>query len=476
MTGSAFDPAEFRATGHGLVDILADYLERAQRGDAMPVLPTVDPDELLAQVSGEFPEDPTDDFLGLLRQLVDRSNHLHHPGYIGHQVATVLPQAALAELTHALLNNGMAVYEMGQLQTVMERRVIEFFARAFGWDDSAGGVMTHGGSLGNLTALLAARQSKSGHDVWTEGQREACAVLVSDQAHYCVARAVQVMGWGADGAIRVATDERFHVRRDALERGMEAAAARGRRVLAVVASSCSTATGSFDPLEEVADFCAEHDLWLHVDGAHGAPLVLSATHAHKLAGIERADSVVCDLHKLMSMPALVTAVLFRDGRKSHEAFAQEASYLFRDADPEREWFDVGRRTLECTKRAMGATAYILLRSLGTRCFREHVDRLVGLATTFAGLVRDAADFELACEPEANIVCFRHTPTGFAGDLDALQGRVRTRVLEAGAFYIVQTALRGAKWLRVTVMNPMTDEARLVALLEEVRQAAGDRAG
>ncbi len=435
------------------------------------MLESVAPDELLDRVPREFGPAPNGSLLDCLEPVLRHSNHLHHPGYVGHQVSVPLPEAALVELVSALLNNGMAVYEMGQVQSIMERHVLTFLAERIDFGEEADGVLTHGGSLGNLTALLAARQAKAGHDVWSEGASEQLGVLVSAQAHYCVARAVQCMGWGTQGAIAVDVDDAFHMTREAAEAALVAARARGIRVIAIVASCCSTATGSFDPLAELADLAKEQDLWLHVDGAHGASLALSPRYVGRIAGIHRADSVVWDLHKLMALPALNTAVLFRQGQRSYEAFAQEASYLFGSADPRDDWFDIGRRTLECTKRAMGTAAYLALQIHGTDLFRDNVERLLELTAEFAAMIDATPDFERAHDPEANILCFRHCPHDGpqAGpDLDAHQDNLRAQVLAAGRFYLVKTRLSGSTWLRVTLMNTATRSTDLQALLFALR--------
>ncbi len=466
----AFNPESFRSTGHRWVDQIAGYLDRAATGQEMPVLPFTLPAEMLAGVESDFPSEPSGDLLARIETLIANSNHLHHPRYMGHQVATVLPQAALVEATNAILNNGMAVYEMGPVQTAMERRVVAYLSEILGYPEDADGILTHGGSVGNLTALLAARQAKAGHDVWTDGQREPFAVLVSEQAHYCISRAVQIMGWGTAGAIAVATDDEFRMTHEALRAGYELAEQQGRRVLAVVASSCTTATGSFDPLEEVAAFCQANDLWFHVDGAHGASLAFSKKHGGRLTGIEHADSVVWDLHKLALMPALVTAVLFREGRRSYESFAQEASYLFESVDSEFEWSDVGRRTLECTKRGMGVTAFLMMQTYGTRMFGENVDKLIDLTQHFAVIVDETEDFEIATMPEANILCFRYKLTR-CGDIDDLNRRLRDQMLRSEEFYIVQTQLGGTTWLRITIMNPATRLHDLEQLLVRLRELA-----
>ena len=172
---------------------------------------------------------------------------------------------------------------------------------------------------------------------------------------------------------------------------------------------------------------------------------------------------------MMGLPALGTAVLFRNGERSYEAFAQQAGYLFQDGERGERWFDLGQRTLECTKRSMGVTAYAALAGLGTRLFEENVDRLVDLTQASADLLEGEPDFELATRPQANILCFRHRTEG-AADLDAHQARLREAVVRRGDFYLVQARLRGELWLRVTLMNPLTTLEDLRRLLAELRGA------
>jgi len=469
---AAFDAAAFREQGHRTVEQLAAYLQRAQHGTGMPVLPPSDPDAMSAAWPEAFGEGPAGRFDDLLERVLAGSNHLHHPRYVGHQVTAPLPLAALCDLVAALLNNGMAVYEMGPVSTAMERSVLQWMARQVGFSASAAGILTSGGSVGNLTALLAARQARAGFDAWNAGHGGGppLAVLAADQAHYSVQRAVQIMGWGRDGLVAVETDGRFRLRPEGLPDALRRAQRAGRRVIAVVANACSTATGTFDPLEPIADFCAAHDLWLHVDAAHGASALLSPKHRALLSGIERADSVVWDAHKMLLMPALVTAVLFRDGQRSYAAFAQDAAYLFAEQPADEQWFNGAVRTLECTKRMMSLKLYAALSLCGTRLFADYVSATFDLAQRFAARLTAASDFELPVEPESNIVCFRHTPTA-AGDLDRLQERIRRRLLGDGSFYLVQTRLPTGLYLRTTLINPFTSDDDLAALITAVRRAA-----
>jgi L-2,4-diaminobutyrate decarboxylase len=404
-----------------------------------------------------------------LPEILARSNDLLHPRYVGHQCTTALPLAALGGLAGQFLNNGSAVYEMGPVNVAMERNLIRWMAGLAGWNDGADGVFTSGGSIGNLTALLAARQAAAEGNVWKRGvgSEPPLAVLVSEQCHYSVRRAAAVIGLGEDASVPVSVDGRFHMTPEGCGRAYDDAVRRGRRPIALVANACSTATGSYDDLDAAAAFARARGLWLHVDGAHGAAALLSNKYKHLLRGLERSDSFIWDAHKNMLMPALITGVVFREGRRSYEAFSQRASYLF-EKEPLEEWYNFAQRTLECTKTMMGLRLFISLAAYGTDFFAGYITAMYDLARDFARLIRDAGDFETAVEPESNIVCFRFLKKGET-DLDGLQKRIRRAMLEKGSFYIVQTELSGRHWLRCTLINPRTTLADLEALLAEIRK-------
>ncbi len=471
----AYDPELFRRESAELGALLASYLERAQ-ARALPVLPPGDPAELCRIYASDFSQPGGGGALELVQQALERANHLHHPRYVGHQVTAPLPEAALLELVSALSNNGAAVFEMGPVEVAMERALVGWMSGLLGLGARADGIFTSGGSAGNLTALLAARQEKAGFDVWGGGVHAGppLCMLVADQAHYSVKRSLQIAGLGEGGVELVPVDERFKLRPELLPEARIRAEARGRKVIGVVASAGSTATGAYDPLEPIADFCHEHELWLHVDGAHGASVALSPKLRPLLAGVERADSVVWDAHKMLLMPALVTAVLFRDGSRSYESFAQQASYLFGEVTPEEQWFNFASRTLECTKRFMVLPLYATLARRGASFFAAYVEHTFDLASRFAREIQGSADFELAVEPEANIVCFRHVPKSAppaARELDRLQAEIRARLLASGKYYVVQTRLPRGLFLRTTIINPLTTENDLSSLLDEVRSIA-----
>ena len=471
---AAFDPEAFRLLGHQVVDRLAAQLSQVHRREG-PVLPNLTPATACAAWPGNFPAQPGGAPLALLEQVLASSNQLHHPRYVGHQVTSPLPWSALVDFVGAFLNNGTAIFEMGPVSTAMERAFAKWFAGRVGFDvQRADGFLTHGGSAGNLTAMLAARQHSAPWDVWEKGAGEGgkLRLICSDQTHYSARRSAQVMGLGAQAVDVVATDEAYRMRPEALRAALGKAKVAGQTVIAVAASAGSTATGAIDPLEAIADLCTEFGVWFHVDAAHGGGLALSDQLRGRLKGLERADSLVVDAHKVMLTPALATLVLFREGDHSFETFSQSASYLF-GADPRETWYDLAQRTLECTKRMLGLQVYASLQVMGTDFFAAYVEQMVELTGRFAARIQARPHWEVATSPDCNILCFRYAPPHLA-DADAFQNQVRERIVREGSYYLVKTHLAGHTWLRTTLINPRTELADLEALLDRVEAEASQR--
>ncbi|MBU0756203.1 MAG: aminotransferase class I/II-fold pyridoxal phosphate-dependent enzyme [Planctomycetes bacterium] len=468
---SAFDPDCFRRQGHRLIDLLSDYLKASINGDRRTVLPNIEPETMLERWTGDFQRQPSMDFEAIVQGILEDSNNLHHPRYIGHQCCTPLPLAALNSLVGSFLNNGSAVYEMGPVNVAMEKRLVQWMCGLIGYDENADGIFTHGGTVGNLTAFLAARQAKAPYDVWKQGvgKDRPLTVLIPDQSHYCIKRAVSVMGLGEEAVMPVPIDDRYHLDIDVARRCHKEATDQGRRVFLIVGNGCSTGTGSYDRLDEIADFAEEHDLWFHVDGAHGASALVSEKYRHLLKGSARADSMVWDAHKMLMTPALATAVLFKDGAHSYQSFSQKASYLF-EKESRDEWYNYAHRTMECTKSMMGLNLYVPLAVFGTDLFSNFVTSTYDLTQSFAQIIKADPDFELAVEPESNIICFRYLKNGVE-NLDELQRIIRREIIKDERFYIVQTALADGFYLRCTIINPHTGLSDLQELLNTIRTIA-----
>ncbi len=466
------DLEDLRAAGYALVDEAVRLLDRPANAPVETLKTAAE----LARAFGPPPAAgrPWREVLAALRaSVVEESNRLAHPMYMGQQVCPPLPLPALADALVSMLNQSQAVWEMSPAGTMLEHALLRWFARLV-WGDAGAadalGSFVSGGSAGNLTALLAARTRVFPH-AWAQGAPAGTVLITGAQAHYSVARAAGIMGLGADNVIAVPTDARHATDARALAQAVRGARADERPILAVVATSGSTATGSFDELERVADACAEHGVWLHVDAAHGASALLSDRHRRRLVGLERADSLAWDPHKMMFQPLSTALVLVKEQRWLRAAFQQEAPYLFHARAGDEAPPDMGSYTLQCSRRSDAVRLWVALEHYGTHRFGELYDHCCSLATHLYERLRASADFEPAHEPESNILCFRWTPAGVTDPrrLNALQDRLRGAFVAAGRGYVVATTLLdGRRVLRVTLINPRTTTAHVDRMLEGLR--------
>ncbi len=462
---AAYNSEDFRKRGHQLIELMTDHLKNTLQEKNNKVIDWELPGEALQNWQSFLNHGSAEQ---LFLKVLQSTTHIHHPRYMGHQVSPSIPIGALSNLIGGLLNNGMAVYEMGTAPTAMERIVTDWLCEKIGFAKEARGFLTSGGTLANLTALITARNMKV-KDSWDDGNNQPLGIMVSEEAHYCVNRAAKIMGLGEQGIIKVPVTQQWSLDTEQLENYLADAKSKGIHVFAIVGSAPTTATGIFDDLEALSHFAQKHDLWFHVDGAHGGAGVLSSAYKHTVAGIDLADSVVIDGHKMMMMPTLTTALLYKNGLDSHATFSQKADYLLEQSESEDEdWYNMAKRTFECTKTMMSLHWFSILKFYGEEIFDAFVTRLYDLGSEFAAMIDRNPFLELAVKPQSNIVCFRLVrPDMTEQALNELNLAIRKQLLEAGRFYIVQTKLKGIVYLRTTVMNPFTQTTHFQQLLKAV---------
>lgn len=460
----AYDSALFKSDGERLIALLSEMLEATLAAQSEKVTTWVKPDQEYEFWNAFLDKNQTT--ARLFDTVIRRSIHTHHPKYIGHQVAPTVPVAALATLVSAQLNNGMAVYEMGQASTAIEKVVIKKFTNKIGWDNGDG-FLTSGGTLANLTALLTARKAKAQSDVWSEGHSAKLAILVSEEAHYCVDRAARIMGLGTQGIIKIPVDQYYKIKTDVLTKAYNTATQKGYEVIAIVGSAPSTSTGVHDDLEAISAFAKAKNIWFHIDAAHGGAAIFSPKYKHLLNGIQGADSVIVDGHKMMGTSAITTVVLYRNSADSYSTFNQQAQYLWeQNEDP--EWFNMAKRTFECTKSMMSLRFFAIWNAYGGQFFDDFVTTLYDAGRQFAKLLTEAPDFEMLLPPESNIVCFRYVKNLQTSQYDVVNKKIRQTLLEDGEFYIVATQLQKGYYLRTTFMNPFTTQEHMEELLKKIR--------
>jgi L-2,4-diaminobutyrate decarboxylase len=478
---AAYDAATLQEAGQSLIRTLADHLGRVEARETK-VLNWNQPETLIREARAFLERRPDERadvparVAEIALETLARGQNLHHPHYVGHQVPAPLPLAGLFDLVGAVTNQVMAIYEMGPWATAVEHAIVDAVGERLGFaPNSFSGLVTSGGTLANLTGLLAARNVTLG-DSWTaglSGRSPAPVVVVHADAHYSVTRSAGILGLGTDQIILATLDAKRRMDPNQLDATLQGLRSRGVPIVAVAATSCATPIGAFDELPAIADVCSRHEVWLHVDAAHGGALAFSPRHRHLVAGIERADSVVCDAHKMMFMPALCAMLFYRNPAHRLAAFHQEAPYLFDPLVPELAEFDSGVANLECTKRAAAFGVWGVWSLLGSQIFADMVDVTIDLAQQFHGMLHAADDFQTLHEPQCNIVAFRHLPAELfdapAERVDLFQLRLRRTVIESGEYYLVGSRLDGRPVLRTTMMNPLTTADDLRGLIDSLRR-------
>jgi L-2,4-diaminobutyrate decarboxylase len=452
-------------TGRLFASAIAAYLLHASRGDS-PVTTRATPEEIRARFAEPLPtgrRSIAEVVARLERDVVRDAIKLVHPRYMGVSVAPPLPAAVWSEALIAAMNQSLRASVMSPTITPLEHQLIRWLTERIGFTEAAGGTLTSGGTEANFTALLAARAAIA-PDAWDSGLgSEPPIVLLGDNAHDSVTRAVAQLGLGARRAVRVPLRD-HRIDTDALACRIRDARAAGTRIMAVVATAASSSTGSFDDIDTIGAICKDHAIWLHVDGAHGASALLSDVHRHRLRGIERAHSVTWDAHKMMLLPLPAGAVLVRDAAWLDRAFAPDGAAQGAAGDG-----SLGPRSFMTSRRADALKLWIGLLRYGADGLAAIYDHLCELTMRLHAMVSARGDLASLHVPQCNLLCFRYVGDGVLDPpaLDLVNRELHDRFRSSGRGFIATVELEGRFALRVTIMNPLTREQHLHDLLEDI---------
>lgn len=475
----AFDAQVFRESSESVLAKLEKHLaDQAIKGLELvePARLTEAARSLMTDESARIADFDEEKLAAIIDLYVRTGIPVHSPGYMGRQFSGVVPLGGVVDFVSSVVNQPSSFYEAGQLPNVAERIMADELNRFIGWESgSFDMVTTSGGSLANLTALLAAR-NKRFPEYWTRGGaglegRGRPAVAVGADVHYSVARAAGVMGIGEDQLVRLPLNADQQICVEQVGPTLAAAEERGLEVFCMVASAGTTAVGAFDPLDALADLAHERDIWLHVDGAHGASLLVSEQLRRKLHGIEKVDSLAWDAHKMMFVPAPCTLLFYRNKEHSRGAFRQKASYVFDEEQDIYTALDSGDKNFECTKRPMIMPLWVLWSMYGRALFAEKIEHLCQLTQDAYDVLVAESDFETVHRPEANILCFRYVPGTLSPEnVHRLQEDIRNRVKFQGNFFISKVNVDGVAALRVVMMNHRITVEHFRMMLREVRKS------
>ena len=354
---------EMRRFGYAVIDQLIDYYEKRPE---RPVAGELDYEALDAILHEPLPRAgrPWPEVLEQFeRQVLAPTNHVDHPRFFAYIPLANNFAGVMADALAAGYNIFNAVWLQGAGAAQVERLTVDWLRRIFGMPAPAGGSFVSGGSVANLTGLAVARQVRLGGDM------SGAVAYCSDQVHFAISRGMRVLGFAPEQLRKISSDERFRLSLPDLRAAVAADRAAGRRPFCVIATAGTTNTGAIDPLEEVADLCREEGLWLHVDGAYGAPAMLCERGKQALRGLGRADSLALDAHKWLFQPIECGVVLVRERRWLAETFKEQPEYL-KDIDQAGEELNFGYQGVQLTRQLPGAEAVDDLQSLRPGCHQR----------------------------------------------------------------------------------------------------------
>lgn len=374
-----------------LVAIAQEYLLHPPSGDD-PVVDFAGPDELRAAFDAVIPLELSDDTVprsaaevaAAAELVVKHSVHTSHPRFFNQNFAGPDPVAVAGDWLGAALNTTNATYEAAPVFTLMEAAVLRKLARVAGYpigdapDGLPPGLFAPGGSSATLYAMQLARHRRDPDLVNRGAGPERLVLFVSDTGHYAAVKSAALLGLGRDAVIKVPTDAEGVIDITALRAAIAAAIDRGDTPFLVIGTAGTTVTSAFDPLDELADVCADRDLWLHVDGCYGGSALFSERQRHRLAGVERSDSFVWNLHKMMGVTQQCTALLVADPELLGPCFATGADYLFQPDKLHGE-LDSGDRHFQCARRVDVLKLWLLWQARGDAGFATRIDHAVAMA-------------------------------------------------------------------------------------------------
>lgn len=467
MSGLALNDAQIERAGNLLTAFLRSF---EQSLADKPVLPPLDRTVLEELRDRPFPQEGIGIdqlFQEITAKVVPNSTTIAHPRYLAYVLGPPNGIAPFADAIAATLNQNCNFWQLSPAASVIERKVISWFAQLFEFPESAGGIITSGGSMATLVAMATAIQDKFPGDFRKAGLQSLAAPLVvytSEEAHRCVEKSAVILGLGLDHVSKIPVDSQFRMRTDLLAAAIRQDRDAGKQPFCVVAAGGTINTGAIDRLSEIAEMCAAQNLWLHVDGAYGALFVLSPRIKDQLLACGKADSIALDPHKLLFAPLEAGCLLVRDREKLRKAFGFTASYIPEQEDPLfTNFMDYGPQLSRSFK---AFKIWCALQLFGLKAFHDAVEHMLDIARYMGEKIQADARFELLAPVTLSAVCFR-----LRNASEAENERILTGLIDEGTALLGPVRIAGRFGMRACVTNYRTATTDIDLILDRLRQLA-----
>jgi aromatic-L-amino-acid/L-tryptophan decarboxylase len=430
-----------RRLGYWVVDRVVEHFEHGADGPAIKAAPADDLRQALGGPVPEAPGDPIEAMQTLVDVALGNMQHGDHPRYFARVPGASSYAGVLGEWLGTGFNAIAASWAGSSGPSTVELVALEWLAALLGLPEETEGILMSGGSLSSMTALAAAR-AHLGPGV----------AYLSDQTHASIPRALTSLGFPPEQIRMLPSDDRLRLTAEAVAEAVRDDRRRGLSPRFIVATAGTTNTGAVDELDGLAELAAAEGMWLHVDGAYGAPAALCPTGRAVLRGLELADSLVLDPHKWLFAPYDVGCLFVRRPGVLDRTFSMRPEYLA-DVRPDTAEVNFGDRSLELTRRSRALKLWLMLKVNGAARVREAIERCIGLAEYAQRLLESDQRWEVVTPAQLGIVTFARP------DWSAEQHSTQAAGLAASGYATVtSTALRGRQALRLCTINPLTTPA------------------
>jgi aromatic-L-amino-acid/L-tryptophan decarboxylase len=459
---------DIREWGNSITQFMIDYLGGLRDRS---VYRHTSSREIRSRLDSKLPIEGTDfnSLLKIFREtIVPFSRQNAHPRMFGYVQSPGTPIGAFADLLASTLNANLTIWRSAPAPVELERLTIDWIRQILGFPAEAGGLFVSGGSMANLAALAAARQTK-------EQSLGRLRLYASNATHFSISKAAALLGIGRENVRQIALDECFKMRVDDLIAKINADLGAGYVPFCVVGNAGTVDTGAIDPLGEIRDVANRFQLWMHVDGSYGAFATLAPSARKLFAGMEHADSIALDPHKWLYLPVDVGCVIYRDPEIAQAAFAHEAEYTRMFGEKADEAFVCWDYGPELSRRFRALKVWMLLKGAGLDRLGQAIESNLACAHYLESMVRTSDDFEMAAPVELSIFCFRHVPAQLRNQapkaIDAFNERLLVALQRDGSSYLSNTTLGGRFALRGCVLNYRTTLRDMEILLDDLRRVA-----
>lgn len=461
---------EMRSLGYRVIDMLVEHHTSLGEKSATSFKRRDELEAMFREAPPSAGSDPLEVLASVEQNVLSSIMYCTHPRHFAWVPGPSNFISVLADALASGVNICPGTWLESSGPSQIELITTEWLVELCGLPDSAGGVFVSGGSIANLTGLVAARQAK------LDGAIDGALIYSSDQAHSSNWKNIRILGFRPEQIRLIPVDEHLRLDPAALASAVEEDRRSGKRPFCVIATAGTTNTGSVDPLNAIADVCEKYGLWLHVDGAYGAAAVLTERGRELLAGMERADSLVLDPHKWLFQPFDIGCCLVREVRWLEQSFSEHPEYL----QDTRDKMDMSRevnfcdRSVQLTRAFRALKLWMSIKVFGLDRFRAAIDQGMSNAVCAQRLLEEQGSFEVVTPAQLGVVTFRYRPRDARGrDLDQLTRSIFDGIVADGHAMLTTTVIGGQTVLRLCTINPRTSVDDLRSTIDMIARIGGE---